>query len=301
MNIITHSGSFHSDELFAVATVKLWLAKKGEASSNEIKICRTRDEKTMSRKSQEDFVLDVGFHYIPVERRFDHHQQGGAGTRENGIAYATFGLVWKEYGADICGTEVAERLDKTLTTSIDAVDNGVEVYQKVSEDLKPYAFDNALLSFKPTWQEKNLEMDDAFAQALGIVEPVLYREIAKARAFVEGKKMVEKAYEDAGDKRIIVLENNYSWADVIRLKPEPLFVVMNNGVQTTWAVQAIGEGGGSFKNRKSFPATWAGKSGSEFAAVTGVKDANFCHSSRFLAIANSKEGALQLAKLAVEA
>jgi len=58
----------------------------------------------------------------------------------------------------------------------------------------------------------------------------------------------------------------------------------------------------SFKARKDFPKAWAGKNGEEFARVTGVPDAIFCHNSgTYIVVAGSKEGALALAKLAVDA
>ena len=39
-----------------------------------------------------DIVIDVGGQYDPDAGRFDHHQRGGAGERENGIPYSSFGL-----------------------------------------------------------------------------------------------------------------------------------------------------------------------------------------------------------------
>jgi uncharacterized UPF0160 family protein len=53
-------------------------------------------------------------------------------------------------------------------------------------------------------------------------------------------------------------------------------------------------GGEGFANRRDLPAEWAGLSDAELAAVTGVPDAQFAHSSRFYAAAGSREGALAL-------
>ena len=128
---------------------------------------------------------------------------------------------------------------------------------------------------------------------------MLQREVAKARAFIDGEAEVERAYQEAEDKRIVVLNNNYSWREVLTKHPEPLFVIMNDGKQTTWAVSAIRKDGVSFQSRKLFPESCEGKTGSALAEVTGVHDANFCHNGRFIVVDNSKEGALKLAKLAV--
>jgi uncharacterized UPF0160 family protein len=43
-------------------------------------------------------ILDVGDIYNPDQFRFDHHQAGGAGKRENDISYASCGLIWKHFG-----------------------------------------------------------------------------------------------------------------------------------------------------------------------------------------------------------
>jgi uncharacterized UPF0160 family protein len=51
----------------------------------------------------------------------------------------------------------------------------------------------------------------------------------------------------------------------------------------------------------NLPLEWAGKSGDELIQITGVTDAIFCHRERFIAVAESKEGAVKLAHLALAA
>jgi uncharacterized UPF0160 family protein len=295
MKIITHSGNFHPDEVCAVAALRLLFG-------NDIAIVRDRDLKLIENKDADDIVLDVGNKYIPEQNYFDHHQEGGAGTRENGIPYASFGLIWKQFGERIAGSaRAADTIEEKLVLSIDAMDNGIDTFQKANKHFKPYLLEAALISFLPTWKEKDTDLDVAFMQAVSIAQIILKREIIKAQSFIEGESEVEKAYENAEDKRVIVLENSYSWRDILTKYPEPLFVIMNDGKQTTWAVSAIRKDGVSFASRKLFPQSWAGKTGSALAAITGVSDANFCHNGRFIVIANSKEGALKLASLAIEA
>ena len=51
----------------------------------------------------------------PATGDFDHHQKGGAGERENGIRYASFGLVWREHGEALAGgAEAAAAIDERL-------------------------------------------------------------------------------------------------------------------------------------------------------------------------------------------
>ena len=85
--IVTHNSTFHADDVFAVATLLI--------IEPDAEVIRTRDENIISSA---DYVVDVGQIYDKDKKRFDHHQLGGAGKRDDGIEYASFGLVWKEYG-----------------------------------------------------------------------------------------------------------------------------------------------------------------------------------------------------------
>jgi uncharacterized UPF0160 family protein len=48
------------------------------------------------------------------------------------------------------------------------------------------------------------------------------------------------------------------------------------------------------------PSSWAGKNANELSEITGVTDVTFCHKGLFIAGAKSKEGAIKLARLAIE-
>lgn len=67
MKIITHSGIFHSDELFAIALLKKVYGK-------HISIERTRTISEKDLENPEIWVLDVGGQYNPTLKNFDHHQ-----------------------------------------------------------------------------------------------------------------------------------------------------------------------------------------------------------------------------------
>jgi uncharacterized UPF0160 family protein len=53
--------------------------------------------------------------------------------------------------------------------------------------------------------------------------------------------------------------------------------------------------------RKNFPAAWAGLRDEELAKVSGVADAQFCHRALFTIAAKSKEGAIKMTQLALNA
>lgn len=294
--LITHNGSFHSDDIFAAAALSLYLEKNGE----EFEIIRTRDEKIIKAG---DFVFDVGGVYNGEQNKFDHHQKGGAGGRSFGgvlIEYASFGLVWKKFGAEISGLqEIADVVDKKLTAPIDAHDNGFDLVENKFE-ISPYFIQHFFLSMRPTWKEENLSKDEMFFRCVEIAKEILSREIIQVKDAILAKEKILSIYKDSQDKKIIILDEKYPHENIIDNLPEPLFVVYPRKVTEDWGVEAVKNGPKTFKNRKNFPNSWAGLRDEELQKITGVSDAVFCHRGLFLAVANSKEGAIKLAQIAVE-
>ncbi|MDO8482627.1 MAG: MYG1 family protein [bacterium] len=290
--IATHNGMFHSDDVFAVAAL-LFLLETTPAITT---IVRTRDE-DLIRKA--DFVVDVGAVYDADKNRFDHHQEGGAGERDNKIKYAAFGLVWKKYGVQVTGSEaVAMNVERNLVIPVDAGDNGMDIYKKTFADVSPYCVDDFIHNLRPTWQEGMDSLDTKFLEAVAVAGQVLKREVAHAKAQADAEVLVRKSYDGSSDKRLIVLDAFYPHEKTLGMYPEPLFVVFPRP-DGSWNIKAIRDDSSSFKNRKDLPLDWAGKRDIELAAITGVPDAFFCHNGRFMAAAKSKEGALALAELAL--
>ena len=145
-----------------------------------------------------------------------------------------------------------------------------------------------------------MDRDELFMKAVESAKDILLREIEIACHFILGREFVEKAFDVALDKRLIILDNEYSWKEVVNKYKEPLFVIEPNFDEGTWRVVAVRDDIYSFKNRKNLPKSWGGKKGGEFASETDVSDAVFCHRNLFIAAAHSKEGAIKMAKLAIE-
>lgn len=291
MKLVTHAGSFHLDDLFAVATIKLL--------HDDIDIVRSRDPKDLEGAH---FVIDVGDIYDPKTGRFDHHQKGGAGVRENGVPYASFGLVWKEFGEQVCNNDprVADLVDKKMVQPIDAADNGYNMYRETKKGLSPYLLDNAFKALTPTWRDKET-VDETFFNLLPLAQQILIREIKKAQYFFEDTEIVKQSYKDAEDKRIIVLEHPMAWKSVISRKKEPIYVIHPNQMTGEWIVACVRKSPRSHENRKLLPQSWAGKRGAILEEVTGIKGAESCHNKRFIATAWSKEAAVEMAKQALMA
>lgn len=292
ITIVTHNGSFHTDDVFAVATLLLVFKNKPVIA----RIIRTRDAALIESG---DFVVDVGTIYDEQRERFDHHQIGGAGARENGVPYAAFGLVWKKYGGLLMSSpEAVEMIDETLVQYVDAMDNGTGELTPIIAGVVPYSVREVISSFNPTWEEGSVDDDLRFSEAVNCALQILEREIKTTESFVKGDMLVRKAYEAAKDKRIVVLEKNYLWEKVLNQFSEPLFVV--EPTTEGWKVYAVKDNPALFVNRKDLPLAWAGKRDAELAGVSGVPDAVFCHNKRFMAVTKSKEGAIALAQEALK-
>lgn len=290
--LITHDGSFHADDVFATATLSLLLEKKGES----FEIIRTRDPKIIETG---DYVFDVGGIYEPETNKFDHHQLSFKEKRKEGILYSSFGLVWKRYGKELCQSEKAEEImDNRLVVSVDANDNGFDLVEN-KYNVAPYYIENFFYSMRPSWSETDLTNDQMFLKSVEIAKIILSREIVKANDFILAGEKIKKDYENASDKRIIILEKDYSHENILNKFPEPLFIIYPRTDGVSWAVRAVRDDPKSFKNRKDFPKEWSALRDEELQKVTGIEDAVFCHRALFLAVAKSKEGAIKLAQLAL--
>ncbi len=289
--IVTHNSTFHTDDVFACATLSLAFPE------NEIEIIRSRDEADFVTA---DAVVDVGGVYDAEKMRFDHHQKEGAGARENAIPYASFGLVWKAYGEKVAGSELnAKTIDERLVQCIDGADNGVTDMVS-SHGVYSYTIIDVISAHRPTWEELQ-SMDEGFMDAVNVAISILNRIIAHTQSYTNALGILEKAYEVATDKQIIEIGKEYpGWYEVMAGHQEPLYVVYERE-SGGWGVKAVRIDPVKFETRKAFPQSWAGLRDSELQAVTGVPDAIFCHENRFIVTAATRAGALHLAELAVAA
>jgi uncharacterized UPF0160 family protein len=284
--IATHNGNFHADDVFSIAALK--------NIYTSFNLIRTRD---LTLIAKADIVIDVGGEYDPDTDRFDHHQRGGAGARENGIPYSSFGLIWKKYGVAICNgdQEVAESVDAGLVSTIDAIDCGH--VEGVSQGI---SLSQTISMFNPTWQEDN-DFDSCFDEAVDFASRVLRRFIASASGGINAKAIVAKAIDDAEDKRVIVLNKYTPWKRTVHaLSAEALYMIYPSS-SGQWRIQTVPVEPGSFEDRKPLPTPWAGLSDQALKDATGIEDAMFCHNGLFIAGAESFESTMKMATIALEA
>jgi uncharacterized UPF0160 family protein len=291
MRIVTHDGSFHADEVFALAALTL----RGE----DAEIVRTRDRDALAAA---DLRVDVGFRDDAATGDFDHHQREFSAVRPNGVGYASFGLVWREHGARICDDdqEVVDAVDASLVQTVDASDTGQRLSELVVADVQPMSLSGVIGGFNASWDEAlSPEQERArFDAALELARGIIAREVAAAASGRRAQRIVAEAIAAAADPRLVELPVNAPWKRaLVPAAPEALFVIYPK--RQGFGLEAVPRELGSFDNRRDLPAAWAGLEGERLVAATGVPDALFCHAKRFLVVARSRAGIERLAELAL--
>ncbi|EPJ47556.1 MAG: hypothetical protein OFPII_11910 [Osedax symbiont Rs1] len=282
--VATHNGNFHADDVFSVAALKSVLPS--------FKLIRTRNLDLIAKA---DIVIDVGGEYDPDTGRFDHHQRGGAGQRENTIPYSSFGLIWQKYGLEICAgnQELANAVDADLVATIDAIDCG-----HVEGVAQGISLSQTISMFNPSWQEDS-HFDSCFDEAVSFAGRILTRFIASADGAISAKSIVAKAIDNAVDPRVIVLEKYTPWKKTVHaLSTEALFMVYPS-LSGQWMLQTVPVQPGSFEDRKSLPKAWAGLSDQAFKQAISIDDAMFCHNGLFIAGAESFISIMKMAAMAL--
>ncbi|KAJ4486172.1 GAMM1 protein [Lentinula aciculospora] len=320
----THNGTFHCDEALAVFLLRHTAAYR----NSEVK--RSRDPAVLDTC---DIVVDVGAVYDESKQRFDHHQRGfeevfgwGFNTK-----LSSAGLVYKHFGKEIISSQTQVSVDhrsiqtlwlklyKELIESIDANDNGISQY---SSDLNPrYRVRTDLSSrvahLNPPWN-KTLDaqgMDAQFEKASMLTgSEFLDRLEYYANAWLPARDLLVAAIQNSKEivdpsGRIILLESFLPWKEHLfdlesentsSLSPVATYIVYPDEFSGNWRVQAVPVSAQSFESRKALPEKWRGLRDDIFSETSGVPGGIFVHASGFIGGNKTKEGAMQMAKVALD-
>ncbi|MDO8508075.1 MAG: MYG1 family protein [Nanoarchaeota archaeon] len=286
--IAVHEGIFHADDVFAVAILKLIYPSA--------KIIRTRNEKILKKS---DIRVDVGRNYDHENGNFDHHQQGGAGERENKIPYASAGLIWKHYGMKLVSSEeVWNNIDKKIIQFIDAHDVGLKTF--TSEKTEPYTISHLISGFNPPWPNISPKLfNTSFKEAVSFIQKLLKKEIEREEGVLDAVKIIREKIKETKEE-YLVLDTYIPWKEIIVNESNLKFIIYQDSLDKNWLGLAVPIEIGKFENRKDFPKEWAGLADEELEKVSGVIGAKFCHNKLFIVVAKTKQGAINLVELALK-
>ncbi len=291
-DLITHNGVFHSDEVFSTVILKNIIDKE------EIKIARTSNV----NGDIKGIVYDVG------GGKYDHHQYGGNGERENGIKYSSFGLIWKDFGKDYLKNinaenidDVWKEIDRKVVQTIDAVDNG-QLKKNSQFDFEILTIPSLISMFNSKWDEED-NQDNYFIQAVDFAQEILYKIIVEVNSKFKAKETIEKIIEKS-ENQMLILDKFMPWKEFLleskNSKASTILYVIFPSNRGGYNIYAVPKEVGSFEARKLFPESWAGLKNDELKKISGVESLSFCHNGRFICATGTLEDAIKVAKIAIE-
>ena len=265
---ITHSGVFHADDVFSAAL--LGIINPG------IKILRVF--KVPDEIQKDTIVFDIGF------GAYDHHQKDGE-VRGNGIKYAAFGLLWREFGHLLVSRKNVQKFDDTFVQSLDVTDNGGAMNPLTS----------SIFSFVPQWDDEDQNMDSAFSEAVEFAKEILEREIHRMHSAEKAEQIVSAALAES-DGEIVLLSTFVPWSDV--LIPSTAKFVVFPSLRGGYNAQAVLATINGRDQKVPFPEEWAGASSDYLQEV--VPGMSFCHPGRYIVATETAEQAVNACKLAAK-
>lgn len=260
----THAGVFHADDVFSAAFLRIL--------NHQIVVFRVQRP---DQAPADALLFDIG------GGQYDHHQPG-AEIRPNGVKYAAFGLLWRDFGHLAVPEQYVDQFDQDFVQPIDAADNGAA----------PTSIYQAIAAFNPNWDEDAV-FNIRFDQAVDIAKAILERQFALYQAKAKAESDVQDAIAYSLDVGYpaIVLGKFMPWQEAVFAHPDNdhfnfvIFPAVRGGYQ----VQAIPTTLNGRDQRKPFPAAWLD---------VKPEGATFVHPGRFLVVTDTLDAALHIAKLA---
>ena len=273
----THSGPFHADDVLAWGLIQVFVDR-------EATVVRTRDKAVLDAAH---IVFDVGGVFDPDAGRFDHHQNSYTGP----LSSAGMVLNWLESSGRLSAT-LATRLRSKVCDYVDDVDNGrrepdpsVPCFASMVQAMNRGAGDMAAF-------------DLAFAHA-GKMAAHYVQGIANGLAEEDAAREVVRAAMADADSRA---SNTLFLNPYVRWKPAYFELggenhgtefVIAPGPDGSWRTLAIPPRFGSFDQKRSLPADWAGLVDDDLVAACGIAGARFCHKNRFIMVFDTLPGLLE--------
>ncbi|KAK3710050.1 hypothetical protein LTR37_010481 [Vermiconidia calcicola] len=230
-----------------------------------------------------------------------------------------------------------QKLYDDFIEAFDANDNGISVYD--SKELRQAGFEKKFsdrgysiasvvnrynhapsnsTTANGAKESSQHEEDSRFLRASAFVGEQFHLELTdKATNWLPARSLIASAfnnrtqYDNGG--RILVIpqqpDGGAPWGDhLYTLEKENgcegqvLYVLFaENGEEgSKWRIRAVSVSGDSFENRKGLPEAWRGVRDEELSKVSGVEGGVFVHASGFIGGNKTFEGALEMARKAVE-
>lgn len=282
IQVVTHDGIFHADELLACAALSIAYGR------DNLAIIRTRDSKVLevTTQNKDTWVIDVGNSYDPSLLNFDHHMRDFNLTNSFGNKLSSFGMVVEALLGLNFFTEVKESLLK-FSNKVDMLDNGV----KKTEDLiflsvlNSYS-DNEVINFYAA-------LEVAMTYLRSLINQWKEERIIDMRLNDSLGNMTEDG---------IIYNTDYIPVDErANSIPEAKLVVYKSKAGA-FNIQSVNVGETKdFSVRCPAPSKWLGLRDDELIRASGGLPLTFCHVGGFLTVTSTDdiEEALRVARIII--
>ena len=259
----THAGTFHADEVFCTAFFKIlnpnFIVERGYVVP----------------ENYDGIVYDIGL------GKYDHHQADNE-VRKNGIPYASFGKVFRDFGTVLFTRHQCNLFDGNFIQGLDNADN-----TSIKDTLC-----TIVGNMNPAWDDERTEKE-CFEEAVKFAMQILTIQFNKIKEKDRACKIVEQKIREMNDN-ILILDVYMPFQEPA-VKNKVDFVVYPSK-RGGYNIQTVPKSFQSHEPRVSFPEEWLGQSPS--VLDTFVKGMFFCHKGNFLASADTLEHVIEVAKKA---
>ncbi|KAF2127216.1 MYG1 protein-like protein [Dothidotthia symphoricarpi CBS 119687] len=335
----THSGHFHADEALAVSMLRLLPTYLDSqlVRTRDPAVLATCHTVVDVGAEYDDANKRYDHHQREFNTVFPGHNTKLSSA---GLVYIHFGkdiisaVTGLSAGPDL--DLLFEKIYTDFIEAFDANDNGVNIIapkdlekaglEKKFEDrgfsiasvVGRYNYSHSKVADETkSAEQKQAEEDMRFLRASQFVGEQFQLELTnRAENWLPARHEVKKAYDSRfqydSQGRILVLPDGMPWADHLYslekespipegVAPQVLFALFpEDKPEGKWRIRAVSKENGGFENRKDLPDAWKGVRDEQLDQVSGISGCVFVHAAGFIGGNKSFDGALAMAKKALE-
>ena len=223
--IYTHGGTFHADEAFASAMIRVL-----NPNCEILRVFKVPEEVTES-----DIVVDIGF------GQYDHHQADGVPCRPDGGKRASCGLVWDEVKDLIFQTESTKaQFEENFVIPVEIQDNGGE-----KNPLSLF-----IAGMNPSWDSSE-DVNSLFEEAVKFFVDLIHREQERENSRLRGESIIKNALAKSEGKGYLTLEQFTPWQEQVVPTDKKFILFLSNRGQ--WTIQTIPTSVGGRESKQLLP------------------------------------------------
>lgn len=298
INIGTHDGVFHADDVLAVA-----LIKQNYIASNcndfIFNIIRSRKPEVLEECQ---WIVDVGgMDMVDVGHVcFDHHQKDSE-SYPNGIKMAACGKVARYLYNE--QPELLDYLRISCLYAVEAQDNGQNLidYDPENNYSNPFAWVRVM---NINWDQDESLVQQRFEMAVDMAVNIVNQLIDRFTATKKAEELLLSWIKSRQEgSPVLVMPRFVPWQNIIcdwnTFNPnDKIYAVVFPAMGGGYNCQIVPATKGSFELSCFFPPEWKGLKGIDLANTSGLPSAIFCHPAGFISGWAFQEDAIKAAQLA---